>query len=73
MTKKELLLALQKFPDDTPVQIRVASGAERAIDGVQWVVDATPQAVDPSFDSWQASVAGRLRLILVAGVSEVKP
>ena len=63
MTKAELVLALQRFPDETPILI-----GELECVRVEMHLDHTPTVVDAKADTWQAMLASRLKLVLIAGL-----
>lgn len=65
MTKAELIKAIQKFPDETPLRLKIEDQTFN-LGAVEWSVDASPQTVDHTLDTWQQAVAGRIRLDLVA-------
>jgi hypothetical protein len=77
MTKAQLLLALQKFPDHLELQVslRLDTGDPiLPLDHVEMAVDSSPQTVEASSgaDSWQQLLVNKLKVTLV-GEAQAKP
>lgn len=71
MTKKDLLLALQRFPDETPMLLQVGQHKGDLL-RVEMAIDASPQTIEPKNDaeSWQQLLVNKLKLTLVAGTPD---